>query len=268
MNIRIRHILLAVLLLVVVGVSSYKTISFATQFKNRIKGIEQELADTKMLNAVLFENYGRGRGATDNTDKPVNVLCLGNSITWHPRKDEIEWYSEWGMAASRIENDYCHQLEAMLRQSDDESSVTPLNIAAWELGLRSTQIDSLIGDNICGKDAVVIRLGENVSDKGRFEMALDTLVSFCQEHVEKVVLTGCFWQDDNKELSIIKVAERHAVDYVPLFWIDCLYNARPVYGDDLLDTQGNRYEITRDFIITHPNDLGHKMIAEEINKVL
>lgn len=218
-------------LFVTIGiVGSLRLVSFANQFKNRIKGIEQELADAKMLNAVLFENYGRGRGATDNTDKPVNVLCLGNSITWHPRKDEIEWFSEWGMAASRMENDYCHQLEAMLRQSEEESSVTALNIAAWELGLRSTQIDSLIGDNICGKDAVVIRLGENVSDKSRFEMALDTLVSFCQERVGKVVLTGCFWQDDNKELSIIKVAERHTVDYVPLFWIDRLYDARPVRG--------------------------------------
>lgn len=39
-------------------------------------------------------------------------------------------------------------------------------------------------------------------------------------------------------------------------------------GGYLLDTQGDEYEITEDFIITHPNDLGHKMIAEEIYKVL
>lgn len=176
------------LFLVVVGISSIKVISFANQFRNRIKGIEQELVDTKMLNAVLFENYGRVRAAVDNVDKPVSVLCLGNSITWHPRKDEIEWYPEWGMAASRLENDYCHQLESMLKHDNDESTVLPLNIADWERELRSSQIDSLIGDNIRGKDAVVIRLVENVSDKGRFEMALDTLVSFCQERVERVVL--------------------------------------------------------------------------------
>lgn len=267
MRIKVRHLLLAIILLVVVGVSSYKAVSFTIQFKNRIKGIEKELADAKMLSAVLFEDYGSGR-TVDNTDKPVNVLCLGNSITRHPRKDEIEWHSEWGMAASRMENDYCHQLEAMLKQSDNESSVTPLNIAAWELGLRSTQIDSLIGDRICGKDAVVIRLGENVSNHARFGMALDTLVSFCQERVGRVVLTGCFWQDDDKELSIIKVAKKHSVDYVPLFWIDRLYDARPVRGGSLFDTKGNKYIITKDFIITHPNDLGHRMIAEEIYKAL
>ena len=85
-----------VLFLIVVCSSAIKIVSFATQFKNRIKGIEQELADTKMLNAVLFENYGSGRATVGDTDRPVNVLCLGNSITWHPRKDEIEWFSEWG----------------------------------------------------------------------------------------------------------------------------------------------------------------------------
>lgn len=54
MRIKVRHIPYAVLLLVVVGVSSYKVVSFATQFKNRIKGIEQELADTKLLNDILL----------------------------------------------------------------------------------------------------------------------------------------------------------------------------------------------------------------------
>ncbi|MDE6490149.1 MAG: beta galactosidase jelly roll domain-containing protein, partial [Muribaculaceae bacterium] len=65
---------------------------------------------------------GRGAGA-------INVLCLGNSITRHERKDDIEWFSEWGMAASREENDYCHRLEAMIAKDRPGSKVTPRNIA-------------------------------------------------------------------------------------------------------------------------------------------
>ena len=49
-----------------------------------------------------------------NVNDPLQVLCLGNSITKHPIKEDIEWFSDWGMAASNIEYDYCHQLEKML----------------------------------------------------------------------------------------------------------------------------------------------------------
>ena len=65
-----------------------------------------------------------------NVNDPLQVLCLGNSITKHPIKEDIEWFSDWGMAASNIEYDYCHQLEKMLCKYHPNSTVTPLNIAS------------------------------------------------------------------------------------------------------------------------------------------
>ena len=52
--------------------------------------------------------------------------------------------------------------------------------------------------------------------------------------------------------------------YVPLYWIDNLYNVRPQIGDTLYDINKKPYVITQDFIITHPNDEGMQMIAETI----
>ena len=57
-------------------------------------------------------------GGNNKKSKPggasLKVLCLGNSITRHEYKADIEWFSEWGMAASKEENDYCHQLQKLL----------------------------------------------------------------------------------------------------------------------------------------------------------
>ena len=52
----------------------------------------------------------------EDTSNGLKVLCLGNSITRHEYAPSIEWFSAWGMAASKEENDYCHQLERMLCQ--------------------------------------------------------------------------------------------------------------------------------------------------------
>ena len=92
-----------------------------------------------------------------NVNDPLQVLCLGNSITKHPIKEDIEWFSDWGMAASNIEYDYCHQLEKMLCKYHPNSTVTPLNIASWERNL-SCDIDSLIGSYCKNKDIIIIRL--------------------------------------------------------------------------------------------------------------
>ena len=198
-----------------------------------------------------------------NVNDPLQVLCLGNSITKHPIKEDIEWFSDWGMAASNIEYDYCHQLEKMLCKYHPNSTVTPLNIASWERNL-SCDIDSLIGSYCKNKDIIIIRLGENVQDVTTFPDAISRLVKYCQSKAKRVIITGCFWKNDSKERSIIHAARTNDLTYVPLYWIDNLYNVRPQIGDTLYDINKKPYVITQDFIITHPNDEGMQMIAETI----
>ena len=124
-----------------------------------------------------------------NGTEALKVLCLGNSITKHAYAPSVEWYGNWGMAASKAENDYCHVLQTMLSAYRPGSRVTPLNIADWERNL-SLDIDSLIGKNVVGKDIVVIRLGENVSDKNAFPDAILRLVRYCKTKAARVVITG------------------------------------------------------------------------------
>ena len=100
-------------------------------------------------------------------------------------------FSEWGMAASKEENDYCHQLQKLLCAEHPGTVVTPLNIAYWERNL-TCDIDSLIGSAVRGEDLVVIRLGENVQDKQAFRSGILRLVEYCKQKAGRVVITGCF----------------------------------------------------------------------------
>ena len=190
------------------------------------------------------------------------VLCLGNSITRHAYAKKVEWYSDWGMAASCPENDYCHVLEKLLCETFPGSKVSPLNIAKWERSL-SSDIGSYIGEQIRGKDIVVIRLGENVRDEEHFEAALDSLAAYCVKKVPYVLITGTFWKSEVKEKAIMAVAKKYGIPYYSIAHVDAPEN-HPHPGDTLYDVAGERYPITKEFIITHPNDSGMREIAEVI----
>lgn len=47
-------------------------------------------------------------------------------------------------------------------------------------------------------------------------------------------------------------------------WIAKIKDVYPAIGDSLYDIKGSQYAISEDFIITHPNDKGMKLIAESI----
>lgn len=225
------------------------------RYETKINALEQRV---NLLSAV----YSNIDPVTSKYETK-SVLCLGNSITKHSPKASIEWYSDWGMAASSAEKDYVHQLETMLKEDNPLSSVTGLNIASWERDF-SCNLDSLIGSHIKGISTVVIRLGENVEDVDSFENNLDRLVSYVQKATSDIVITGCFWEDQLKDKTLFNVAYSRGIPFVPLSWIDQLYDVRPSIGDTLYDTNENLYKITKDFIVTHPNDKGMEMIARAI----
>ena len=128
-------------------------------------------------------------GGDNDNDKDdgsgLSVLCLGNSITKHAYKEDIEWYSDWGMSSSKEEYDYCHQLEKLMGRKYPGTVVTPMNIADWERDL-DMDLDQLLDKACEGKDIIVIRLGENVQDKEAFQYGIQKLVSYCKTKANQV----------------------------------------------------------------------------------
>lgn len=193
----------------------------------------------------------------------VRVLCLGNSITLHGYKADIEWYSEWGMAASKKENDYVHSLKKMFEDEGISCEAIGINISDWE---RNLNIETLhrYDNEIKTADVIVVRLGENVTDVDGFEIAVNDLVQYLKNRCEQIIVTGCFWESMEKESALIKAARNNGVTFVSIDWIGQRYDVYPNIGDILYNIDNEPYVVTKDFIRAHPNDKGMKMIANEI----
>ena len=67
----------------------------------------------------------------DNAGK-TRVLFVGNSITRHEPKPEIGWINDWGMAASKWENDYVHVVLKFLSNRFGKIDYCVVNCGEWE----------------------------------------------------------------------------------------------------------------------------------------
>lgn len=192
-----------------------------------------------------------------------HVLCIGNSLAYHKPTDL--WKSSWGMAASCKDSDYCHRLEQMFKILNKKSTVTPIYFAKWEHNPKSN-IDSLLGNTILGKDIIIIQLGENVKKVKQYHEDLNKLVEKCQLFTDKILLTGCFWRRPDVERQIIRVAREKGLRYVPLLWIGINYKEEvfPSNKDYFISDSGESYTIDYKAILRHPNDYGMRLIAESI----
>jgi len=178
--------------------------------------------------------------------------------------DSVEWYSPWGMAASQKSKDYCHQLEQIMCNGA-KVEVTPMVFSDWEHDF-TVDVNTKIGEE--KYDLIIIRIGENVADIEGFELALEKLIAQCKKYANQVMITGCFWPNTKKEVAILLAAIKSKIPYVQLDHISKRTDVYPKIGDILYDEEGKPYRINKEFIITHPNDLGMRMIADEIyNKI-
>ena len=202
-----------------------------------------------------------------NLKRPLKVVCLGNSLTHHGYLPDVEWYSDWGMAASKPENDYCHVLERELQTFNKRTRVHPQNIYPFERN-PYCDIDSLIGKTCAEADIIILRICENVSDIDAFEQNISRLIEYCTNITPHVIVSGAFWPHEKKERILVSAAERHALEFVPLSWITYQSDVYPKKGDILYDIDGKQYPITKEFIITHPNDKGMRSIATALLRAI
>ena len=140
----------------------------------------------------------------------MKILFIGNSITLHGKCSY--WPGEWGMAASKEENDYVHLLVNRLRHDGLQVDYAVTNFFQWEVMNYDRDevlplLDNYLKDSY---DYVVLQLGENIISTVTLERDFYSLLEYLSKKQPKaklLALSSFFIKDDVdniKETCVLK----------------------------------------------------------------
>lgn len=139
------------------------------------------------------------------------VLFLGNSITKHGPKADIDWSGNWGMAASAEAKDYVHLVVAGLAAKGGAApEMMVRNIADFER--------AHVGYDLAGKlreaidfqpDLIIVAIGENVpalktpEEQAAWQESVTKLLTTVKAGRQPVLLVrSCFWKNAAKDSAL------------------------------------------------------------------
>lgn len=181
----------------------------------------------------------------------MKILFLGNSITRHGQSTGIGWNGDYGMAASRPENDYVHVVCRMLESKGKHVIFKAENVSYFETEPGEESIGRVKALLDFAPDVVIFRLGENVSKEKAAEFAEHFPALIGLFSASSVFVASSFWEGDGTEDAQRAAAEKcgaHFISLTPLH--DNAYRAIGEY-----EHEG---------VAAHPSDKGMKAIAELI----
>ena len=191
----------------------------------------------------------------------MKILFIGNSITWHPVKEEIGWMHEWGMAASSEDKDYVHLLMHKVQEVLPEAEHKIAWAVAWERAYWDSIHLVAFREFLNFKpDIIIVKIGENVNmtknDEYPYEPQFKKLLEYLNPAGKsKMLMCTGFWKRGVIDDAVRSVARELGYPLVELNHLDT---------DEMkaFDTYGNSAPAA------HPGDRGMSAIADEIWKTL
>lgn len=195
------------------------------------------------------------------------VLFLGNSITKHSPKADIDWSGNWGMAASAEAKDYVRVFtKALSEKQGSTPEILVKNIADFERAHQGYDCAAKLKDAIDFQaDLIVLAIGENVpalttaEEKTQLQADVTALLKSLQGTRNPVILVrSCFWANAAKDEAL-----RGACEAVSGIFCDIsnLSADKSLYG------KAER-EFKHAGVANHPGDKGMAAIAEALMKAL
>lgn len=189
----------------------------------------------------------------DNAD--LKLAFLGNSITRHGKAENLGWYGDWGMAASRRENDYVHKLINKFEKDGRKVSYCIANLSEWERTRDSSLLTSRYAEvKSFNADIVIVRLGENAG----LTKELEEFTSCYKDMAEyfaggaDVVLCDLFWEYEPFDAFVEELAEERGYAFVKIHDLGSNEEMKAI----------GKFEHAG--VAAHPGDKGMAEIAERI----
>ena len=197
----------------------------------------------------------------------TKVLFLGNSITKHGPKADIDWSGNWGMAASAESKDYVHLVtKALTEKSGSAPEVMVKNIADFERAYAGYDFAAKQKEAVdFNADLIILAIGENVPGLKTEEEAvafassvLKLLRTVSGARKPVILVRSCFWAVPAKD-SCLKLA----CNEVGGIFVDI-----SALGKDEKNFGRSEREFKHAGVANHPGDRGMAAIAGAIVEAL
>ena len=194
------------------------------------------------------------------------VLFLGNSITKHGPKADIDWSGNWGMAASAEAKDYVHLVAAGLAAKGEAPETMVKNIADFERAHAGYDFAGKLREAIDFQaDLIIVAIGENVpalktpGEQAAFQESVTKLLAALKAGRQPVLLVrSCFWKNSAKDQALQKASAAAGGRFVDI--------------SALSSDKGNYGRSERPFkhagVANHPGDKGMAAIAAALLEAL
>lgn len=193
---------------------------------------------------------------------PKKVLILGNSITWHPASPSINWFGNWGMAATAADKDFLSLLTDKIKENNEQNEVLGRNVYPFERAYETISLTEFEDLKTFKADIIVIRFGENIAEPERaatpeLQIAVNTFVDYLADgRPVIVILTTPFWTNLGVNQNFLALSEQNKWPLIPLHDLS-------LANENMALERFENSSVGR-----HPGDLGMERIASRIWAVL
>ena len=242
---------------------------------DKIEPIVSGLELFKKMPMITSPNGTKFRLLVDNNGNlstvssvPNRVAIFGNSILSHP------WLKGMGMAASAPDKDYFTLVKNYIMSKNPWAVVERGNGADWESdpNNRRATFDSKMKRSLSSNtDIVILQFGDNLNtDEKRKNLETDipNLINWIRTASPKALIywVGIYYASPDFVERIKRICQPLDVTFVDIYQYSKDAKYKSEMGKVLRLPDGSDYTITNAGVASHPGDLGHKAIADEIIK--
>ena len=255
--------------------SALEKVETLKQKTDKIEPVVTELELFKKTPMITSPNGTKFRLLVDNNGNlstvsniPSRVAVFGNSILSHP------WLKGMGMAASAPDKDYFTLVKNYILSKNPSAVVERGNGADWESdpnnrrGTFDSKMKQSLGPDT---DIVILQFGDNLNtDEKRKNLETDipNLVNWIRAASPKALIywVGIYYASPDFVERIKRICAPLGVTFVDIYQYSKDAKYKSEMGKVLRLPDGSNYTITNAGVASHPGDLGHKAIADEIIK--